>query len=107
MKGKLSGKELTGLLFLLLIIAIIVACSLALKQCRQQDPAPQVMPNVEMQKEAADNDDGYSSGGSRKRKKSSGRRGGRKASSSKGTAAKEKAAIPDRDPFEDTIPTEY
>lgn len=101
MKRGVSVKELTGLLFLALVVAVVVICSLLLKQCdaAKEEVAP--VPTVE---QAADTDgDVTDAGKTHGRKKSSGRR--RKGS---GTGAKkEKAAPVVRDPFSDTVPVEF
>ena len=102
--SRLSGKELTGLSFLVLIVALVVCCSLLLKRCDEPQVVTVPGPQVEMQS------DSTSSSGSKsgRKRSSSGKRGGRKrGGGGKAGSAKEKAAIPDRDPFSDTIPTEF
>lgn len=106
-KSRLSAKELTGLLFLGLIIGIVIVCSLLLKRC---DTVPegggQSGPQVETPANTSDDSD-YEPSRRKSKGKKSKKKGSKKGGGRKGGSKKEKAAVPVRDPFSDTIPTDY
>ena len=98
---KLSGREITGLVCLVLIVTGITAVSLLLKRCEPAPPPQDFRENVLLADTVSENE--KSSERNSRMKKST-----RKKSSSGKKSRKEKA--PQRqtvDPFSDTIPTTY
>lgn len=98
-KSRLSSKELTGLIFLLLIVGIILACSVGLRRCDNPTQPLPLTPQVEVPVDT----DAIEVQEVKKKDKVSSKRGVKKSKSPK----KEKTAAPIRDPFTDTIPTYY
>lgn len=99
-KGRLSSRELTGLLFLTVICGGIIAFSILLGRCdRASSESAAEGPRLEMAPDTLTSQTEEKPDKPSKKKKEGGKsRSGKK---------KIKAALPSRDPFSDTIPTDF
>lgn len=98
-KGRLSSRELTGLLFLTVICGGIIACSILLGRCdRASSESAAEGPRLEMAPDTLASQPEEKPDKPSKKKKGGKSRSGKK---------KIKAALPSRDPFSDTIPTDF
>lgn len=111
MKNPLSKTELTGLIFLTLIIVVITAGALVLRGCKGDFPEPPLEPEIiqvssdSVAVEKAD-DDSKTTKGSRKKAERKNKNSGSKARKA-GNKNKFGSGIRSRkDPFSDTIRTE-